>query len=97
MTDKQINLAIGAIINAELVMDFPDVILDALNSVIAFLATMDEQPERKKGKWIVTSEFSDCYYAQCNQCNVTQIFYYGKPLTNYCPNCGADMREGEKE
>ena len=53
-------------------------------------------PERKKGKWIVTSEFSDCYYAKCNQCNVTQIFYYGKPLTNYCPNCGANMSEDEQ-
>jgi hypothetical protein len=44
---------------------------------------------RKKGKWIITGEFSDCRYAKCNQCNVTQIFYYGKPLTNYCPNCGS--------
>lgn len=51
------------------------------------------QPERKTGKWVVTSEFEDCRYAKCNQCNVTQVFYYNKPLTNYCPNCGADMRE----
>ena len=51
------------------------------------------QPERKPGKWVVTSEFEDCRYAKCNQCNVTQVFYYNKPLTNYCPNCGADMRE----
>lgn len=54
------------------------------------------QPERKKGKWIVTSEFEDCRYAKCNQCKVTQIFYYGKPLTNFCPNCGAELR-GEQE
>ena len=52
---------------------------------------------RKKGKWIVTSEFEDCCYAKCNQCKVTQVFYYNKPLTNFCPNCGADMREGEEE
>lgn len=50
------------------------------------------QPERKKGKWIVTSEFEDCIYAKCNQCKVTQVFYHNKPLTNFCPNCGADMR-----
>jgi len=48
--------------------------------------------ERKKGKWIVTSEFEDCRYVKCNQCKVTQVFYYNKPLTNFCPNCGADMR-----
>ncbi len=52
--------------------------------------------ERKTGKWIVTSEFEDCRYAKCNQCKVTQIFYYGKPLTNFCPNCGAELR-GEQD
>ena len=52
--------------------------------------------ERKKGEWIVTSEFEDCRYAKCNQCKVTQVFYYNKQLTNFCPNCGADMRGGRK-
>ena len=47
------------------------------------------EPEREKGKWVVINKFDDCLYAKCNQCNVTQIFYYGKPLTNYCPNCGS--------
>lgn len=56
-----------------------------------------EEPERKKGEWIVTNEFEDCIYAKCNQCQVTQVFYYGKPLTNFCPNCGADMRGNQNE
>ena len=94
MTDKQINLAIGAIIHAELVMDFSDVILDALNSVIAFLATMDEQPERKKGKWIEITNTDHTYI--CSVC--------GRMLVNisdgknnvaksypFC-HCGADMK-----
>ena len=51
------------------------------------------KPEHKTGEWIVTSVFEDCRYAKCNQCKVTQVFYYNKPLTNFCPNCGADMRE----
>ena len=55
------------------------------------------EPERKKGKWIITSEFEDCRYAKCNQCNVTQVFYYDKPLTNFCPDCGADMRGEQVE
>lgn len=54
------------------------------------------EPERPKGKWIVTSEFEDCRYVKCNQCKVTQVFYYNKPLTNFCPNCGVDMR-GKKD
>lgn len=93
MTDKQINLAMGAITHAELVMDFPDVILDALNSVIAFLATMDEQPERKKGEWIV---YTDCEgkgrRITCDQCSHEEWNWRN---LNFCPNCGADMREGE--
>ena len=52
--------------------------------------------ERKKGEWIITSEFEDCRYAKCNQCKVTQVFYYNKPLTNFCPDCGADMMKGEE-
>jgi hypothetical protein len=50
-------------------------------------------PKRKTGKWIITCEFEDCYYAKCNQCNITQVFYFNKQLTNFCPNCGADMRK----
>lgn len=46
----------------------------------------------RSGKWIVINEFEDCCYAKCNQCNVTQVFYNNKPLTNFCPNCGANMR-----
>lgn len=56
------------------------------------LELLKEQPKQKKGKWIVTSEFEDCRYVKCNQCKVTQVFYYNKPLTNFCPNCGSDNR-----
>lgn len=45
----------------------------------------------KHGRWIVTAEFTDCIYAQCDQCNITQVFYHNKPLTNFCPNCGTKM------
>ncbi len=45
----------------------------------------------RHGQWIMTAEFTDCIYAQCDQCKITQVFYYNKPLTNYCPNCGARM------
>jgi hypothetical protein len=35
---------------------------------------------------------------RCNQCNRyhTEIYYYGDPteMAHFCPNCGADMREG---
>jgi ribosomal protein S27E len=54
------------------------------------------EQERKQGEWIVISEFEDCRYVKCNQCKVTQVFYYNKPLTNFCPNCGAPMVAEEK-
>jgi hypothetical protein len=53
------------------------------------------EPERKKGKWIkgvgengiTTSEFcSCCRYENKHWCD-----------WNFCPNCGADMREGRKK
>jgi len=66
--------------------------LDA-KSIEDCLANMPPaEPERKMGEWIVISEFEDCRYVKCNQCKVTQVFYYNKPLTNFCPNCGAYMR-----
>lgn len=51
-----------------------------------------EEPERKKGEWIVRYGIEDCRYDTCNQCKVTQVFNYNKPFANFCPNCGADMR-----
>lgn len=51
------------------------------------------EPKRKKGKWIITSKFEDCSYIKCSQCKITQVFYYNKPLTNFCPNCGAKMKQ----
>jgi len=49
--------------------------------------------EPQKGKWEIYATFGDCYYARCDQCHETQVFYYDKQLTNFCPNCGADMED----
>ena len=50
----------------------------------------------KKGKWLIEdgekNKYSFCYCSNCNS-------YYTidkKDEMNYCPNCGADMREGEE-
>ena len=55
------------------------------------------QPERKTGRWIKTARWSRVYY--CNQCRNYLDFdgvNAGRGSTNFCPNCGADMR-GEQE
>lgn len=69
---------------------------DVMVAVRNILKTVPSVQPRK-GKWIITSEFKDCYYAKCNQCKATQVFYYNKPLTNFCPNCGAKMKEGDQK
>ena len=54
----------------------------------------DEQ-ERPKGRWI---EKEVCTMPVttlqcCSECGCTKIYRY----ENFCPNCGADMRESEQE
>ena len=48
----------------------------------------------KKGKWIKTARWGRVYY--CDQCRNYLDFdgvNAGRGSTNFCPNCGADMRE----
>ena len=53
---------------------------------------LSEQIEpRKKGRWLlIDAGYYD--YVKCSQCGETLV--WGK---NFCPNCGADMREGEQK
>ena len=51
---------------------------------------IDEQPtiERKTGKWLFP--YGDKKYKRCSVC---ERDYYSIPHnSNFCPNCGADMR-----
>ena len=49
--------------------------------------------ERKKGKW--EKHHDDVvYWWQCSECQC--VTFYEDALTNFCPNCGADMR-GEND
>lgn len=61
-----------------------------LGMVLALLQRRDEdvaqiEPERKKGKWINIRHDN---IAECDQCGTT-----GRAWMNFCPICGADMRE----
>lgn len=60
-----------------------------------------EQPERKKGKWIIKDNPGTGWYrVTCSECGedvTSQIpmigfFPNAKALWDYCPNCGTDMR-----
>ena len=51
------------------------------------------QPERKKGKWILT-DFSDEDTYMCSVCQA-RIDPIDKFKSYFCYHCGADMGEGE--
>lgn len=52
------------------------------------------EPERKKGKWIPVTNGRGGH--ECDLChNYAPAWQTGEErLTDFCPNCGADMREG---
>lgn len=52
------------------------------------------QPEHEKGEWIRHyCEDGNPDGWQCDQC--AEWYYFGETKPNFCPNCGADMREEE--
>lgn len=67
-----------------------DLAVDALENLPS------AQPERKKGHWTEANTHTFGIY----ECDVCKGWTYipNKPSEyNFCPRCGADMREGEKE
>lgn len=58
------------------------------------------EPERKKGKWIPDNNSVYEMRFVCSECKESQVvptigFTKYKPIWDFCPNCGADMTEGE--
>ena len=50
------------------------------------------QPERKKGKWTGVEGLAGIGIFVCDQCAGFALME-----TDFCPNCGADMREERRE
>lgn len=62
---------------------------EALDIAIASLAT--ESKPVVKGKWI-PDKYDPEFKLWCSACNWTAEYPY-----NFCPNCGADMREEKQD
>lgn len=59
-----------------------------------------EVTDRPQGKWINGHSTSGFYYKRCNQCfAVIDDTFFGESSfdVNFCPNCGARMREINNE
>ena len=59
------------------------------------------QPERKKGEWLPDNNNAYEMRFVCSCCKESEVvptigFTKYRPLWDFCPNCGADMR-GEKD
>ena len=72
--------------------------------VMIFNACVDNAPtadvrENVRGKWIKDSDTA--FYWECSECGAylfwrkEEYLLRSKDETNFCPNCGADMRTGE--
>ena len=59
------------------------------------------QPERKRGRWNITDAYPHNVY--CSECYTRfaqthwAVWEDGSLPRNFCPHCGADMREDEQE
>lgn len=57
----------------------------------------DAQPERKRGKWIKVNGKTAINCSACYHCSWSRSFEDTVKRFNFCPYCGADMREDDHE
>ena len=87
-------------------IDYADeMYLAALSDVARHIKSLSSvEPERAKGHWIDAQHWFSSYSAECSVCKKRARQYaedsghggYIYSFMDFCPNCGADMRE-EKE
>ena len=82
----------------------------AVRNFLTHQPTIDPESLRPKGRWVIEKRHTvsqnaymdDNYFAsatcsECSFCIHAECASFGYPklnTTNFCPNCGADMREG---
>lgn len=67
-------------------------LVSELNRSIGYLMRLPSvQPERKTGRWIHQAKFGR---VECDQCG--KVFRNTFAPKNFCPNCGADMRDEQR-
>lgn len=70
--------------------------------IVAMQCYVEQMPtiELKRGEWVNDNDPMYPYSCHCSECGETALTKeetsYDYVLSNYCPNCGADMR-GDSE
>lgn len=77
----------------------PDFLTDDWERIINEQPTVPPHPQRMRGRWV---EVTDGIYIWkvCDQCGEKPLWNEWRTdryESNYCPNCGADMRGGEQD
>ena len=67
--------------------------VEALDVAIEML---NKKPERARWMTVSRLENTEIIECRCSVCNVLEYFHRGYKKTNYCPGCGRDMREDDK-
>lgn len=52
--------------------------------------------ERKKGNWVGIDD-EPCETFECDRCGFVLEDWIQGAFYNFCPNCGAEMRKGERD
>lgn len=79
-------------VNAYLGLSAVSRTIQNMTSIQEILEKLPSAEPRKKGKWIDKSDGIDGAWNYCSVCMEQAIDLY-----DFCPNCGADMREGDSE
>ena len=81
------------VLNSSLELSYFDITKEALTMAIEAL----EQPEQKKGKWILCENpiYSSFRISGADPYLCTVCYMKNDRQTKYCPNCGAKMEEEE--
>lgn len=60
------------------------------------METADRKTEPKRGEWIAKTENCHSHWV-CSECGAWALLEYNEQmcLSNFCPDCGADMRKRE--
>ena len=84
------------------ITDYDSGYVDGVEFGVSTVSTMPTiQPERKKGEWLPDNNNAYEMRFVCSCCKESEVvptigFTKYRPLWDFCPNCGADMR-GEKD